>query len=273
VVGEAVSAVGPTEAIRLLWSDHFGDQRFLAGEIGVEVGEIESVRRRYPQAPRSGSAEEILRRMSRLGGQVISPEDPEWPVRVGDLGPFTPLVLYASGDIRLLNSESTLGVVGSRNPTPSGRHWCRIVVSRAHRVGYTLVSGGARGIDWNAHLEALALATPQVVVLATALDARASWQHDLLVRLAGAGVAITETPPGRSISRQSFLHRNRVIAALSDRVIVVEAANPSGSLNTASHAKKLGRDLSAVISRPLDCANAGCYRLVDEWGAEPYVAS
>jgi DNA processing protein len=81
---------------------------------------------------------------------------------------------------------------------------------------------------------------------------------------------ISETAPGYTITAASFLHRNRLIAALSDRVVVVEAAERSGSLNTASHAKTLGRDVSAVISRAEDPKNAGCYRLVDEWGADVY---
>ena len=201
---------------------------------------------------------------------MVIPDDPRWPTRLGDLGPYAPIVLYQMGVGAVLSADATLGVVGSRRPGPHGADICRDIVKTGMSAGYTLVSGGAMGIDWAAHEVALALRAPQVMVLATALDRLATWQRGRLDAVSSRGVVISEIPPGVSIRASSFLHRNRVIAALSDRVIVVEAAERSGSLNTASHAKTLGRDLSAVIARPLDSANAGCYRLVEEWGADAY---
>lgn len=269
-VHEAVGVLGAQEALQRLWGRAPAAIARLASDVGVDPGEVVDFRRRYPTPPLPEMAAELNSRCRSAGVHVVTPTDPGWPARLADLGPFAPLVLYVLGPAQVMSADATLGVIGSRRPQISGIEACRRIVTTAATAGYTLVSGGAKGIDWAAHEAALAAHQPQVMVLATALDRPASWQRGRLGAIAHHGVVISETPPGLGISASSFLHRNRVIAALSDRVIVVEAAERSGSLNTASHAKTLGRDLSAVVVRPPDASNAGCYRLVEEWGADVY---
>lgn len=274
LVSAAIDSFGPARALEVMWTGQRPREVLsLAGALEVEPSEIVAFRRRYPSPPSVELMESIRARCATSHFALLTPGEEGWPSRVADLGPFAPIVLFALGRSNALEKPASLGVVGTRQPGSGANQVCRRIVSDAAASGYTLVSGGARGIDWAAHEAASRLAAPQVMVLATALDNPGSWQRRFLGLLPPGAIVVTETPPGVSISAASFLHRNRLIAALSDRVLVVEAAERSGSLNTASHARKLGRDLSAVISRPRDASNAGCYRLVEEWGADQYVVS
>jgi len=274
IVWQAIHTFGAKRAIDEMWAgrDH-SRMRRLAGSLDASPGDIVAFHRRYPKPPDLVALAATRRATRKLNLVLLGPHSTQWPERLEDLGPYQPIVLFARGDAAFLRTMPTLGVVGSRSPTSDGLGAARSISHEAVECGYALVSGGARGIDWVAHTSARAIGAPQVMVLATASDRLGSWQTAMVNRVAHDGVVFTETPPAHAISPASFLHRNRVIAALSDRVVVVEAAERSGSLNTASHAKTLGRDLSAVISRPRDEKNAGCYRLVDEWAADCYRVS
>lgn len=274
MVWQAIETFGARYAASELWAGHSHARiRRLAEALDATPADILSFRRRYPTPPTNPDSDTVRRLTRELGLSLLHPGSPNWPERLRDLGPYQPIVLFARGQADFLQSMPTLGVVGSRSPSTEGLSECRALARDAIDCGYALVSGGARGIDWVAHEQAASRRAPQVMVLASASDRLGSWQWDMVNRIATTGLVITETAPGHAITPASFLHRNRVIAALSDRVVVVEAAERSGSLNTASHAKTLGRDLSAVISRPTEKRNAGCYRLVDEWGADRYLVT
>jgi DNA processing protein len=274
MVWQAIETFGARQATIEMWAGHsHGRIRRLAEALDVSPGDILAFRRRYPKPPKTPEADTVCKLTRELGLSLLHPGGEQWPERLHDLGPYQPIVLFARGQGEFLRTMPTLGVVGSRSPSTQGRAECQALVTDASDCGYAVVSGGAKGIDWVAHEQAGSRRVPQVMVLATASDRLGSWQWGMVHHIAATGLVITETPPGHAITPASFLHRNRVIAALSDRVVVVEAAERSGSLNTASHAKTLGRDLSAVISRPKDEKNAGCYRLVDEWGADRYRTS
>ena len=271
IVWQAIETFGAKQAAVEMWAgQNHARLRRLAEALDVSPGDIVAFRRRYPTPPQTPEAATVRSLTRELGLSVLHPGVATWPDRLRDLGPYQPVVLFARGSGDFLDSMPTLGVVGSRSPSARAPAECRALVGDAIDCGYALVSGGARGIDWVSHEQAASQGAPQVMVLATAINRLSSWQSGMVQRIADTGVVVTETPPSRPITPASFLHRNRVIAALSDRVVVVEAAERSGSLNTASHAKTLGRDLSAVISRPKDDKNAGCYRLVEEWGADRY---
>ncbi len=271
IVWQAIETFGARHAVAEMWAGQSHARlRRLAGALDVSPGDIAAFRRRYPRPPKAPTADTVRSLARELGLSVLRPGGVSWPSRLLDLGPYQPIVLFARGAGDFLDSMPTLGVVGSRSPSAGASSECRALVRDAIDCGYALVSGGAKGIDWAGHAQAASRRAPQVMVLATASNRLGSWQSGMVQRIAATGVVITETPPSHAITPASFLHRNRVIAALSDRVVVVEAAERSGSLNTASHAKTLGRDLSAVISRPKDDKNAGCYRLLEEWGADRY---
>lgn len=268
VVGQAVHALGASEALGALWSTRttLGLTR-LADRMETDPHEILALRRRYRSAPNPDQTAVVISRVVQQGLSVLTPESEWWPGGFVDLGPFAPLACFVRGHAGVLRSSSGVAVVGSRQPTPEALARAKEVAAWVVRGGRHVVSGGARGIDCAAHWTAAQSGHPQVVILASALDQLGSWQGSLVAAVEAAGVVLSETPPGRPIGPESFLHRNRLIAALSEAVVVVEAAERSGSLNTASHARSLGRDLLVCVTRDRDPKNAGCFRLLDEWGA------
>jgi DNA processing protein len=138
----------------------------------------------------------------------------------------------------------------------------------AAAAGVVIVSGAAYGIDGAAHRGALASGGVTVALLAGGVDRPYPAGHtDLLRRITAQGAVVAETPCGTAPSKWRFLARNRLIAALSDATVVVEAGMRSGSLNTAAHAATLGRPLGAVPGPVTSAASAGCHRLLREFDA------
>jgi DNA processing protein len=137
--------------------------------------------------------------------------------------------------------------------------------------GFTVVSGGAYGIDAHAHRAALAGgagAVPTIAVMAGGVDRfYPSGNEDLLRAVCNQGAVLAEVPPGSAPTRYRFLQRNRLIAALSAVTVVVEARWRSGALNTAHHAETLGRAVGAVPGSVHSANSAGCHRLLRDGGA------
>ena len=132
--------------------------------------------------------------------------------------------------------------------------------------GWAVVSGGAFGVDASAHRGALGADGVTVAVLACGVDVPYPVGHtELLDAVAAQGVIVSEWPPGRTVSRLRFLVRNRVIAALATGTLVVEAGERSGAVNTARHARDLGRRLMAVPGPVTSDQSAGCHRIIRDW--------
>ncbi|MCP4804125.1 MAG: DNA-protecting protein DprA [Proteobacteria bacterium] len=193
--------------------------------------------------------------------------DPGYPAALQDLA-APPPVLWLRGDAELLEAPG-LGVVGARACTPYGRSVASRLGRAAVAAGGVLVSGAARGIDRAAHEGALD--GPTVAVLGSGLVARPSaWARQLHDRIAAHGLVVSELPPHDPATRWTFPRRNRLIAALSRAVVVVEAGRKSGALHTANAANALGRPLFAVPGRIDAPASAGCLQLIRE-GVPPLV--
>jgi DNA processing protein len=136
------------------------------------------------------------------------------------------------------------------------------------RAGWTVVSGGAFGIDSAAHRGALAVGGLTAAVLACGVDVAYPPSNDgLFARIGGDGLLVSEVPPGAAPHRTRFLVRNRVIAALTRGTVVVEAALRSGSLSTAAVAERLGRPVLGVPGPVSSSMSAGVHRLL-RGGAE-----
>ena len=134
--------------------------------------------------------------------------------------------------------------------------------------GWTVVSGGAYGVDAAAHRGALATRGITIAVLACGVDHSYPAGHaELFSVIAAGGLVISEWPPGRHPARMRFLIRNRVIAALTCGTVIVEAGERSGALSTARHAANLGKPLMAVPGPVTSAQSAGCHRIMREWGA------
>ena len=143
--------------------------------------------------------------------------------------------------------DRSVAIVGSRASTAYGEHVAGELGHQLAERGWTVVSGGAFGIDAAAHRGALAAEAPTVAVLACGVDRPYPAAHGaLLHRIAETGLLVSEWPPGAAPHRHRFLVRNRLIAALTRGTVVVEAAARSGAQATARRARKLGRQVLVV---------------------------
>ncbi len=205
----------------------------------------------------------------RNGIRLVIPGDAEWPGQLDVLGEARPWGLWVRGhaDLRFACLRS-VSVVGTRAATAYGTHVCGELAITLAEAGWTIVSGGAFGIDGCAHRGALAVHGTTVAVLACGVDRDYPMGHYELFRsIREQGALVSEWPPGRMPTKHGFLVRNRVIAALSRGTVVVEAALRSGALNTARHAHDLGRPLMAVPGPVTSAQSAGCHEAIRDWGA------
>ncbi len=187
--------------------------------------------------------------------------DPRYPPRLLDL-PDPPLLLYCRGDWRQLAAPQ-IAIVGSRNATALGQRTAADLAGALVADGVTVTSGLAEGIDRAAHLGALGAGGPTIAVVGTGIDrAYPSRHRPLAERIAANGALVGEHPPGMGPLAGNFPRRNRLIAAMSSAVVVVEAALRSGSLITARLAADLGREVLAVPGSIHSPLARGCHSLL-----------
>lgn len=184
------------------------------------------------------------------GMHVVHWGDPAYPARLRALADPPP-VLFLMGRTSLLSRGGT-ALVGARRATARGRDVAFGLGRALGAAGHPVVSGLALGVDGQAHRGALAGGGPTVAVVGTGLDRVHPRSHaSLFRRIAESGLVVSEFLPGTPALPHHFPRRNRVLAALADRVVVVEAGSRSGALITVDHALDLGRDVWAVPG-PID---------------------
>jgi len=241
-----------------------------AGAGGGWSGLGMALKRWAPRVPDLAPARD-LNTMQRLGGRLLIPSDGLWPAQLADLGLQEPLCLWWRGvEQELPPPAKAVALVGSRDSTSYGSSVTADLAYALAQRGFTIVSGGAYGIDAHAHRAALAGATglPTIAVMAGGVDRfYPSGNEDLLRAVANQGAVLAEVPPGSAPTRYRFLQRNRIIAALAGATVVVEARWRSGALNTAHHAETLGRAVGAVPGSVHSANSAGCHRLLRDGGA------
>lgn len=204
-------------------------------------------------------AEKEMEAVAKLGARLvcrIEPEYPEWLSQVDDAPP----VITVLGRVELLNKPS-LGVVGARNASLTGRKIAEDFAAKTGAAGYVIVSGLARGIDSAAHK--VTIATGTVAVVAGGVDVIYPPENDGLYRqIAEQGAIVAECAAGAEPLARHFPRRNRIISGLSLGVLVVEAAAKSGSLITARMAVEQNREVFAVPGSPLDPRAEGTNNLI-----------
>ena len=177
--------------------------------------------------------------------------------------PAAPPLLVVKGHPHLLNSKPILAMVGSRNASGNA---CRFTQHMAEELGvasYIVTSGMARGIDAHAHKGAMKAGT--IGVIAGGIDQIYPLENKgLFEQMEELGVIVTESPFGTPPQQRHFPARNRIIAGMSQGVVVVEAASKSGSLITAKYALDYNRDIFAVPGFPLDPRSAGTNQLIQQ---------
>ncbi|GAA3461803.1 DNA-processing protein DprA [Saccharothrix longispora] len=260
-----VARVGPVVAAELV----------RRGEVPAAVDSQTSARRAEVRPERD------LELVAQAGGRLVVPEDPEWPA-----WPFTaldtasanglrcglqPLALWVRGGASLAAvTGRAVAVVGSRAATGYGQHVAEEFGFGLAEAGVAVVSGAAYGIDGSAHRGALTAGGTTVAVLACGVDvAYPSGHRALIERIAVEGLVVSEYPPGHTPARHRFLTRNRLIAALAEGTVVVEAGRRSGAKNTAASTSALGRVLMAVPGPITSVSSSGCHELLRSGEAVP----
>lgn len=202
------------------------------------------------------------------GGRVMWPDDPAWPQGLAVLGPAAPLMLWVRGELPVAPDEA-IAIVGARRSTEYGRQAAQELARCAADLSRVVVSGGALGIDGHAHRAALAAEGHTVLVAAGGAGRRYPPEHSALFdHAAPQGAVVWEFPRSVPLSKEGFLARNRLIAAMTATTIVVEAAERSGALNTGRTAADLGRLVLAVPGPVFSRMSAGCHRAIaDGWAA------
>jgi DNA processing protein len=211
-------------------------------------------------------------RMLDAGAELVTIQDERYPQRLREIFD-PPLLLFAIGRVELLNSPG-IAVVGTRRPTPYGIAATERLSADLSRAGLTIISGMARGIDTAAHKAALTEAGDTVAVFGCGVDMLyPADNRNLCNEIMRKGLVVSEFPMGTPAYPQNFPVRNRVVSGLSIGVLIVEAAQYSGSGITARVAMDQGREVFAVpgnISSKMSWGpnlliKQGCAKLVQEW--------
>jgi DNA processing protein len=201
-----------------------------------------------------------LGRLDAVGGRLITWEDESYPECLRQIYD-PPLFLFARGELRP-EDKLAIGVVGTRSPSGYGRQMARVLSEGLARYGVTIVSGLARGIDAEAHAGALRAGGRTVAVLGSGIDVvYPSEHHQLLMSIAKHGCVVSELPMGAAPDAENFPGRNRIISGVSLGVVVVEAAERSGSLITTQYALDQGREVFAVPG-PVGPRSRGTHHLL-----------
>jgi DNA processing protein len=205
------------------------------------------------QAPAPVDVAAALGALGRLGGRLVALPDPDFPPALRGLA-AGPVGLFVRGSFP---ECGMLAVVGARACSRAAADLARDLAAAAVRAGYAVVSGGALGVDAAAHAGALTAGGSTVAILGSGLDRPYPQRNvGLFDRIAARGAVATPFPPGTAPLRANFPRRNVLVAALAERVLVVEARGRSGALHTARAARALGRPVAAVPG------TVGCDRLL-----------
>ncbi len=231
-------------------------------------GMIRSVRRLIRQHGIQGAHERFGREQRMLAphalktatlsaqARFITPWDTEWPASLNDLDQTSsapPIGLWVRGYPKLNTMQQRVAIIGTRNPTPTTatltREWARWLTW----AGHTIISGGATGIDTAAHEGAVAAANrlnqpSALVFLPCGINVTYPTDNRELFRqiATGAGLLVSEYAPHMAPTRTSFLERNRLVAAFAQTILISQASPKSGTQNTVTWAKQIGRRLHAI---------------------------
>jgi DNA processing protein len=246
--------------LRLIRSDNVGPSTFR--DLINHFGSAEAALAALPELSRRGGAARAIRISSmadaerelelaeRMGARLIGIGEADYPPALRQIDGAPPLLAIKGDGATAL--KPSVGIVGSRNASISGAKFAAMIARDCGRAGYTVTSGLARGIDTAAHRASIETGT--IAVLAGGLDQPYPPENLGLLQeiIAAGGLAVSEMPFGWEPRARDFPRRNRLIAGISLGVVVIEAADRSGSLITARMAGDFGRLVFAVPGSPLD---------------------
>ncbi|MFT4230855.1 MAG: DNA-processing protein DprA [Microbacterium sp.] len=267
IAGRLVQALGAAEALAAIEAGR--PARQAAEAAGVTRQEWDRGLQRWRPRLQPDVVRGAVEAAAVAGARLLAPYDARWPTPLRDLGAHAPLCLWVRGDLAApMRFRPAVAIVGARAATSYGEHVAIELSSGLAMRGVAVISGAAYGIDGAAHRAALAAEGATLAFLAGGVDRPyPAGNAQLIDRIAVSGAVLSEAPCGGAPTKWRFLQRNRLIAALADATVVVEAGWRSGSLNTAHHASELGRPLGSVPGPVTSAASAGCHRVLREHDA------
>lgn len=213
----------------------------------------------------SSNADKIFCEIDQAGAVFLTPESSRWPACLNDLM-APPIGIVVKGT---LTSGNCVSIVGTRNPTSYGVRIASEFAAGFVDHDWSVISGGAYGIDTAAHKGAIAGEGITIAILASGVLVNYPASNErLFLEIAETGALVSEVMPNVRAKPERFLTRNRIIAALSLGTIVVEAALRSGSLRTARDAAEIYRTVMAIPGPITSPTSDGCHRLIAERCAE-----
>jgi DNA processing protein len=241
------AGMGPTKSRKLV--DHFGSAEavFRASLTELEGAGLQAVSAQSLATGKSAElAREEIARAAAAGVSLVSRDDPSYPPRLKEIYD-PPLVLYVRGDPEILTKPG-IALVGTRHPTPYGLGMAERLACDLAAQGLAIISGMARGVDTASHRGAISAKGKTIAVFGTGVDVIYPKENSRLSEqiLALGGALISEFPLGTSAFPQNFPIRNRIISGMSVGVLVVEAAEYSGTRITSRCALEQNRDVFAV---------------------------
>lgn len=251
----SIQDLGPLTIKRLL--SYFKSPRAVFKAGLKDLTKVEGVGEKRANAIKNFSGlDEIEKGLKGLTANDIkvltyySEDYPEMLENIAD----APLVIYIKGEVKK-EDKFAIAIVGSRKPTSYGVSTAESMAEELSSMGFTIVSGLARGIDTSAHIGAVRCGGRSIAVLGSGIDvAYPSENKGLMERIAKSGFILSEFPLGTVPNRENFPRRNRLISGLSLGVLVVEAGHDSGALITARHALEQGKEVFSIpgnINSPL----------------------
>jgi DNA processing protein len=241
------AGLGPTSIRKLIGQFGSAERVFQATLTELEATGIRAV---SAQAIATGKSLEMAKeecaKAVEARARILSPSDPEYPARLKEIYD-PPAILFVKGSVEVL-SQPGIAMVGTRHPTPYGSGMAERLATDLAGRGVVIISGLARGVDTASHRGAVAAKGKTVAVLGTGIDVMYPKENTRLTEqmLALGGALITEFPVGTAPTPQNFPIRNRIISGMSAGVLVVEAAEYSGTRITSRLALEQNRDVYAV---------------------------
>ena len=225
---------------------------------------IRDIQQQADKHPIVRDVNQQLEQLAQAAVHVLSTDCPQYPPLLKEIA-YPPPVIYVKGHVSLLNSTQ-LGIVGGRKASSSALGMTRQWASLFSQAGLTVTSGLALGIDGAAHQGVLDVRGQTIAVLAHGMDIVYPRQHQAMAQaiLDQGGALVCEFPLGVAPKREHFPRRNRIISGLSHGVLVIEAAQKSGSLITANYAVEQNREVYAVPGSIHDLKVSGCNALIKQ---------
>jgi DNA processing protein len=261
--------VGPTLFRRIV--ERFGSAEKALGASASDLASVERIGRdsadRIARGRDGAALEEEIETAADARVRIICPQDEGWPVGLREI-PDPPIVLYVLGELRATDAIA-IAVVGTRRCTVYGSEQARRFGELLAGVGFTVVSGLARGIDAFAHHGAVDAGGRSVAVFGNGLGQIYPPENEALAhKLLERGAWISELPMRSEVRRENFSGRNRIIAGMALGTLVVEAPKRSGALITARHASDYNREVFAVPGRISEPSAFGTNALIRDGGAK-----